>query len=160
MAGNYGRSNAELSSSFDRVLSNLPSEKMPNTKKSNKPHYVDKRNLLSIGAGMTQAEFEAALARAIVEHRDKLPDVTHEDLAAVLSKCKTDVVKKTDVLELCEAEDMDNIGGLDNLKDWLRLRVASFTEEAMEFGITPPRGITLVGPSGGREPEGGGPAGW
>ena len=69
------------------------------------------------------------------------------------------MVKKTDVLEIVEAEDMSNIGGLDNLKEWLALRVASFTEEAMAFGIRPPRGITLVGPSGGREPEGGGPAG-
>lgn len=139
---------AELYASFDKVLRNLPSEKMPNTTKPNKPHYVNKNNLLSIGAGMTQAEFENALARAIVEHRDKLPDVEHEDLADILSQCKTEVVKKTDVLEIVEAEDMDNIGGLDNLKAWLTLRVASFTEEAMEFGIRPPRGITLVGPPG------------
>ncbi len=133
---------AELAMAYDRTMEGLPEEKRLSLPDS------DRNRILSTGAGMTMSEFENALARSLVENRNNLPAVGIEELQTVMAMCKTEVVKKTDVLELIPPEDMANIGGLDNLKDWLALRVASFTDEATEFGIAPPRGIMLVGPPG------------
>ena len=43
---------------------------------------------------------------------------------------------------------MDEIGGMNNLKKWLRLRKDGFTDKAAEFGITPPRGVLILGIQG------------
>lgn len=43
---------------------------------------------------------------------------------------------------------MDEIGGMTNLKKWLRLRKDGFTERAAAFGITPPRGVLILGVQG------------
>jgi SpoVK/Ycf46/Vps4 family AAA+-type ATPase len=45
-------------------------------------------------------------------------------------------------------ENLDGIGGLDNLKQWLRLRKGACSEEAKSFGIDPPRGVLLLGIQG------------
>ena len=53
------------------------------------------------------------------------------------------------LLEYVEAPlTMDEIGGMANLKKWLRLRKDGFTEKAAEFGITPPRGVLVLGVQG------------
>ena len=36
-------------------------------------------------------------------------------------------------------------GGLDVLKDWLRLRERAFTQEAQDYGLPAPKGIALIG---------------
>ncbi len=43
---------------------------------------------------------------------------------------------------------MDEIGGMVNLKKWLSLREDGFTDKAAEFGITPPRGVLILGVQG------------
>ena len=43
---------------------------------------------------------------------------------------------------------IDEVGGLQPLKDWLVNRRYCFMDEAYKFGISPPRGITLVGAPG------------
>ena len=40
------------------------------------------------------------------------------------------------------------MGGLSNLKDWLKKRRNAFSSEAREFGIDPPRGLLLLGVPG------------
>jgi SpoVK/Ycf46/Vps4 family AAA+-type ATPase len=48
-------------------------------------------------------------------------------------------------------EKMDNIGGLDLLKSWLRKRQSAFSEEARKFGLPRPKGILMIGiPGGGK----------
>lgn len=42
----------------------------------------------------------------------------------------------------------DDIGGLNNLKDWLRLRRDGFSTRAREFGIETPRGVLMLGVQG------------
>ncbi len=133
---------AELAGQIDEVLGSIPSEKAPTFS------HDDRDRIVSIGIGMTMTEFNNALSRSLVEGRTKLPNIGIDDVLEVLAGCKVETIKKTDVLELMEAESLSNLGGLDNLKNWLQVRVASFTEEAEDFGISPPRGITLVGPPG------------
>ncbi len=43
---------------------------------------------------------------------------------------------------------LDQIGGLANLKKWLRLRENALSEEAIAFGIEPPRGVLMLGVQG------------
>ncbi|MCH7545136.1 MAG: AAA family ATPase [Planctomycetes bacterium] len=53
------------------------------------------------------------------------------------------------VLEYVEAPvSMDEIGGLKTLKTWLKQRRKALTDKAVEFGLTPPRGILLLGVQG------------
>ncbi len=43
---------------------------------------------------------------------------------------------------------VDDIGGLRNLKGWLRQRHGGFSRQAAEFGIEPPRGVLMLGVPG------------
>jgi hypothetical protein len=44
---------------------------------------------------------------------------------------------------------LEEVGGLANLKKWLKLRENAMSEEAIEFGIEPPRGVLMLGVQGG-----------
>jgi ATP-dependent 26S proteasome regulatory subunit len=44
--------------------------------------------------------------------------------------------------------DMDDVGGLDNIKSWLVDRENDLTPEAREYGIEPPKGLLLMGVPG------------
>jgi SpoVK/Ycf46/Vps4 family AAA+-type ATPase len=58
-------------------------------------------------------------------------------------------VRKSGVLEYYDAsETMQDVGGLDLLKDWLRKRRAAFSQEARAFGLPAPKGVLLLGVQG------------
>lgn len=64
---------------------------------------------------------------------------------------KRELVKKSGVLELMENEiNIDEIGGLEKLKDYLRRKaeIRKNSKEAKENGVTLPKGIFLVGMPG------------
>jgi vesicle-fusing ATPase len=44
--------------------------------------------------------------------------------------------------------DIDKVGGLENIKEWLEVRRLAFSSEAKEFGLDTPKGILLMGISG------------
>ena len=68
----------------------------------------------------------------------------------IITEQKRLLVKKSDVLEFIPVEDtMDNVGGFDNYQQWLSKRANAFTDDARLFGVTPPKGILLVGVPGG-----------
>ena len=53
------------------------------------------------------------------------------------------------LLEYVEAPiDLSAIGGLNNLKAWLHRRQTAMTRDAASFGISPPRGILMLGVQG------------
>jgi len=45
-------------------------------------------------------------------------------------------------------ETMQNVGGLDNLKEWVGQRDRAYTREAREFGLPMPKGMLLLGVQG------------
>jgi SpoVK/Ycf46/Vps4 family AAA+-type ATPase len=62
---------------------------------------------------------------------------------------KRQMIRADGLLEYVEAPlDMDEIGGMNHLKRWLLLRENAFTEQAAKFGITPPRGVMILGVQG------------
>lgn len=68
----------------------------------------------------------------------------------IITEQKRLLVKKSDVLEFIPLkETMQDVGGFDNYQQWLAKRANAFTDDAKEFGVTPPKGILLVGVPGG-----------
>ncbi|GAA2107269.1 AAA family ATPase [Streptomyces synnematoformans] len=91
--------------------------------------------------GMTAAQARRAYAKAIV--RDNALDERH--IEAVVQE-KKDIIRESEALEFYPVhETPDDVGGLDVLKQWLRLRERAFTEEARDYGLPAPKGIALIG---------------
>jgi AAA+ superfamily predicted ATPase len=62
---------------------------------------------------------------------------------------KRRMIHQDGLLEYVEAPvDLDEIGGMKNLKKWLQLRKESFGTEAARFGLTPPKGMLMLGVQG------------
>jgi SpoVK/Ycf46/Vps4 family AAA+-type ATPase len=62
---------------------------------------------------------------------------------------KRRMIRTDGLLEYVEAPlDMSEIGGMNTLKHWLTHRQNAFTEQAIEYGITPPRGVMILGVQG------------
>jgi SpoVK/Ycf46/Vps4 family AAA+-type ATPase len=71
-----------------------------------------------------------------------------EDLNRVLA-AKRRVIKTAGLLEFVETPaTLDGVGGLGRLKEWLRRRRLAFSPEAAAMGLTPPRGVLLLGVQG------------
>lgn len=94
--------------------------------------------------GLSLDRIRRVLARAIATHSEILP----EDVELVLEE-KRQTIRQTQILEYYAAsENISDIGGLDNLKDWLLRRGGAFSERARQYGIPHPRGLLLVGIQG------------
>ena len=117
---------------------------------SKKPEFNESevQGILSAASGLTEIEAEGAYSRAMVTYRDKLPNITYDEFVQVVSDAKTDAVKRSDVLELMEAGSPDDIGGLENLKDWIKITAQCMTDEAVAAGVDKPKGVFLAGASG------------
>lgn len=67
----------------------------------------------------------------------------------VIQRQKEDRIKQSDVLEyIPPSEDLGSVGGMDELKRWLRIRKKAFSDEARAFGLPYPKGILIVGHPG------------
>ncbi|HSP05921.1 MAG TPA: AAA family ATPase, partial [Acidobacteriota bacterium] len=73
---------------------------------------------------------------------------TDEFLSEIFAE-KELIVKKTGYLEFISPSfGIGDIGGLDNLKDWLAKRESLFSQKALDDGMPVPRGLLLMGMSG------------
>ncbi|WP_233513784.1 AAA family ATPase [Micromonospora craterilacus] len=94
--------------------------------------------------GLTLHEAENAFARAMVndgvlDSRDL--EVVHEE--------KRQTVRKSGLLEFVDASvNLDDVGGLENLKRWLAKRDGSWLGEAAAYGLPAPRGVLITGVPG------------
>jgi ATP-dependent 26S proteasome regulatory subunit len=97
--------------------------------------------LVAAASGLTTMEAENAFALAVVERGQ----VNHE----VVAREKAQAVKKNGLLEIVETrESLEDIGGLDVLKDWLLTRRHAFSREAKAYGLPAPKGLLIVGVPG------------
>ena len=93
---------------------------------------------------MTLKEAENVIARTLVT-RGKLDE---EAVKVILSE-KKQLIRKSGILEYYDHEEgLENLGGLEVLKDWLKKRNTAFSEKAREFGLPSPRGVLLLGVQG------------
>ncbi|MEP0909440.1 AAA family ATPase [Leptolyngbya sp. GB1-A1] len=94
--------------------------------------------------GLSMERIRRVLAKAIAS-RGTLQE---EDVELVLEE-KRQTIRQTQILDFYPAtERISDIGGLDNLKDWLLRRGGAFTERARQYGLPHPRGLLLVGIQG------------
>lgn len=127
---------------YEKTINALPDPKRPKYSGDE----IDR--VLSAGAGMTSHEFETALSRGIIANRTLLPRLPIDTLVNAVMDVKVEAVKRTEVLEVMPVENMDQVGGLENLKQWVSQRRECFTQEARDFGIDPLKGMLLAGPPG------------
>ena len=94
--------------------------------------------VLDAAMGLTTIEAENAFALSAVEARKICPDLVAREKAAA--------VKKNGLLEVVEVrETLDDIGGLDALKDWLVKRRDAFGPRAREYRLPSPKGCLILG---------------
>ncbi len=94
--------------------------------------------------GLSIERIRRVLARAIVTHGELKAD----DIELILEE-KRQTIRQTQILDFYPAtETIADIGGLDNLKDWLLRRGGAFSERARQYGLPHPRGMLLVGIQG------------
>lgn len=77
--------------------------------------------------------------------------LNNEDTNNLILKEKQQLIKKSGLLELIPFnEKIENIGGLENLKCWLRHKAVVFKnlDKAIKFGVDIPKGIMIIGMPG------------
>jgi SpoVK/Ycf46/Vps4 family AAA+-type ATPase len=78
----------------------------------------------------------------------KTGGLCEKDVPVILSE-KEQIIRKSGMLEYYRAtEAFENIGGMEDLKEWLRKRKMAFSEEAKKFGLPSPKGVLLIGVQG------------
>jgi len=96
------------------------------------------RDVCKAAQGLTQQEDLWAASYSIMKNKKIVP--------AVISEMKKQNICKSGFLEWVEQpEHIEDVGGMDELKRWLNLRRAIFTQEARDFGIDDPKGILMIG---------------
>jgi SpoVK/Ycf46/Vps4 family AAA+-type ATPase len=106
------------------------------------PELRDKIIVAAMGFTLSEAAdaFDLALANEKTVTADTVDHVVDE---------KQRLVRKSGVLEYVSIQaDTWEIGGLLNLKKWLSERTNAFSPQAAKLGLTPPKGILVMGVSG------------
>ncbi len=94
--------------------------------------------------GLSLERIRRVLGRAIASHGA----FDDRDLDLILEE-KRQTIRQTQILDYYPAtEQISDIGGLDNLKDWLLKRGTAFSEKARQYGLPYPRGLLLIGIQG------------
>lgn len=96
--------------------------------------------------GLTEFEISNLLALAYADDGE----LTRRDLELIFEQ-KQQTIKKAGILEMIPLkESMDDIGGLDNLKKWLKKKAKVFQNMAAaeKFGVDMPKGVLVAGVPG------------
>lgn len=103
-----------------------------------------KESIVHAALGLTINEAENVFAKTLV----KTGGLSEKDVPIILSE-KEQIIRKSGMLEYYRAtEQFDTVGGMTQLKDWLRKRSSAFTDEARKFGLPAPKGVLLIGVQG------------
>lgn len=130
---------AELEGLFNRFLASMQkSGRVIELSEDQKKNFV-------VGVqGLTLDEAYKAFMKAF-HGKNK---ITH-DLIQTIHEEKKQLILKEGVLEYYSQKfTLDDLGGLDNLKNWLKKRQRAFGKEAKEFGLQQPKGFLAMGVSG------------
>jgi AAA+ superfamily predicted ATPase len=104
----------------------------------------DKDDFVKSATGLTWDEARLAFLHAFSGRKT----ITKDAVKVVIEE-KSRIVRKDGILEYIDVDfSMTEIGGLDNLKEWLLSRTRFFSKEAQKFGLSAPKGILLTGISG------------
>jgi ATP-dependent 26S proteasome regulatory subunit len=94
--------------------------------------------------GLTEEEADRAISQTLVARLALSADCITDVLDA-----KKSLLKRSQMLEFVEAKDnMASVGGLENLKNWLRQRQGAWDDHARDFGLEAPKGVIILGVQG------------
>ena len=101
-------------------------------------------DLARAALGLTMQEAENSFAHAIVA-RGCLDEASKR----LIVEEKQQVIKKTGILEFVSSDlSADDIGGLENLKAWLKKRNGAWSREARRYNVPAPKGVLVTGVPG------------
>ncbi len=124
----------EINTSLQKLAKEI-STQLPEAAKEAKEHEED---LVKAASGLTLTEAENAYAMSVVADK-------RFNIQTILDE-KKQMIRKGGILEYRDSRFMfDDLGGLDTLKDWLKLRRVAFKEDARDFGIPAPKGMLICG---------------
>jgi len=101
-------------------------------------------NLTRACQGLSLERIRRVLSKIIATYKT----INDNSIAILLSE-KKQIISQTEILEYCSVnEKIANLGGLNNLKDWLNKRKTAFSIQASNYGLPTPRGLLLIGIQG------------
>lgn len=104
----------------------------------------EQQQLIKAVQGMTLKQTKKVIAYAALEDRE----LNAKDISRVLAR-KTQVIRETGLLDYIPPEkNTAQLGGFDNMIQWLDRARTGFSTQAKSFGLAPPKGILIVGIQG------------
>ena len=101
-------------------------------------------NLTRACQGLSLERIRRVLSKIIATYKT----IDRNSISVLLSE-KKQIISQTEILEYCSVnEKIANLGGLNNLKDWLKKRKTAFSLQALNYGLPTPRGLLLIGIQG------------
>ena len=125
----------EIGQLFDEIVSQLDGKQTDETKE----------RAIDALIGLSSDEAADALALSIVE--GSMNGEARVNPKAIMDeKCRA--LSRSGYMKVIPASKGDCIGGLRNLRDWIKRRKVCFEKEAKDFGLPTPKGMLLVGVPG------------
>ena len=101
-------------------------------------------NLTRACQGLSLERIRRVLSKIIATYKT----IDDNSIYVLLSE-KKQIISQTEILEYKSVEErIGNLGGLENLKDWLTKRKKAFGAQAANYGLPTPRGLLLIGIQG------------
>ena len=102
---------------------------------------LGREKLLRAALGLTASQATRCFSKALVTNG--VLDDRHIDL---VTDEKRQVIRESEALEFFPvSETADDVGGLEVLKEWLRVRERAFTDDAKKYQLPSPKGMALIG---------------
>mgnify|MGYP000843928791 CR=1 FL=1 len=122
---------------MEQVLKNLTGQ--PGVRVNLTP--LGREKIVQAALGLTFAQARRVFSKALVT--DGILD--DRDIQLITDE-KKQIIRESEALEFyAVSETPEDVGGLEVLKAWLRLRETAFSQEARDYGLPAPKGIALIG---------------
>lgn len=103
-----------------------------------------REQLLKACQGLTRCRIARVLAKCLA----RSGKVDKSSIDALIDE-KRQTIRETGILEFIPAvAGLESVGGLENLKTWVKVRSNSFSDKAREYGLPSPKGLLLAGIQG------------
>ena len=101
-------------------------------------------NLTRSCQGLSLERIRRVLSKIIATYGQ----INSSSIGLILAE-KKQVISQTQILEFYPTQTkINDVGGLENLKVWLKRRSGGFSQKAMNYGLPSPRGVLLLGIQG------------
>jgi hypothetical protein len=123
----------EISTLIDRLVKN-----------NIKLNLEERQQFMKACQGLTRNRIARVLAKCLV----RPGKIDSRALPAIIEE-KRQTIRETGILEFIPLESgLEVVGGLEILKQWVKSRSRSFTDQAREYGLPNPKGVLLAGIQG------------